>query len=120
MFALRVLEVAILFDTDSFFNTDSLLPKYLNTYSLSKAQFVEWLKQLSYKIQCVNLRLEHMYGPKDDKTKFVPWLLDQMINSIEEIKLTLGTQKRDFIYIDDVVSAYMLLLNESCFASKVE
>jgi len=36
-----------------------------------------------------------------------------MINSCEEIKLTQGVQKRDFIYIDDVVSAYMLLLNQA-------
>lgn len=113
MFALRVLEAAILFNTDNFFNTDTLLPKYLNTYSLSKHQFAEWLKQSSEKIKCINLKLEHMYGPKDDKIKFVPWLLDQMINSREEIKLTLGEQKRDFVYIDDVVSAYMLLLSQA-------
>jgi CDP-paratose synthetase len=112
-FALRVLETAILFNTATFFNTDTLLPKFLNNYSLSKHQFTEWLKQLSEKIQCINFRIEHIYGPKDDKTKFVPWLLDQMINSREEIKLTLGLQKRDFVYIDDVVSAYMLLLNQT-------
>ncbi len=118
MFALRVLEAAILFNADTFFNTDTLLPKYLNTYSLSKHQFSEWLKQSSEKLQCINLKLEHMYGPKDDKTKFVPWLLDQIINSREEIKLTPGDQKRDFVYIDDVVSAYILLLNKTAMLPK--
>jgi len=118
MFSLRVLEIAILYNTDTFFNSDSLLPKSLNTYSLSKHQFSEWLKQSSENIQCVNIKLEHMYGPKDDKTKFVPWLLDQMINSREEIKLTKGEQKRDFVYIDDVVSAYMLLLNQTATLPK--
>ncbi len=112
MFALRVLEAAVHFNANTFFNTDTLLPKNINTYSLSKHQFAEWLKQSRKNMQCLNIKIEHMYGPKDDKTKFVPWLLDQMVNSNEEIKLTQGTQKRDFVYIDDVVSAYMLLLNK--------
>lgn len=111
MFSVKVLEMAIRYNTGTFFNTGTLLPDYLNTYSLSKKQFSEWLKQSSSKIQSVTLKLEHMYGPKDDKTKFVPWLLDKMIHSKEEIKLTKGEQLRDFIFIDDVISAYMVLLN---------
>jgi nucleoside-diphosphate-sugar epimerase len=53
MFGIRILEYALnykvdtFFNTDSFFNTNSDLPKYLNTYSLSKRQFTEWLKQNS-------------------------------------------------------------------------
>jgi len=113
MFGVKVLEMAIKYNTGTFFNTGTLLPHYLNTYSLSKKQFSEWLKQSSNKIRAVTLKLEHMYGPKDDKTKFVPWLLDKMIRSDEEIKLTKGEQLRDFIHIDDVVAAYMILLNSA-------
>ena len=113
MFALRVLDASIKHRVGSFFNTGSLLPASLNAYSLSKHQFSEWLKHSSEKIKCINIRLEHMYGTKDDETKFIPWLLGQMISSDEVIKLTEGTQKRDFIYIDDVVSAYMLLLKKA-------
>ena len=113
MFALRVLEAATLSKTSTFFNTDTLLPKYLNTYSLSKHQFSEWLKLSSGKIQCINLKIEHIYGPKDDANKFVYWLLNEMVNSHKEIKLTKGDQKRDFVYVDDVVAAFMLLLNLS-------
>lgn len=111
MFGVKVLETAIKYNTGTFFNTGTLLPDYLNTYSLSKKQFAEWLKQSSGKIQAVNLKLEHMYGPKDDKNKFVPWLLDRMLHDNEEIQLTKGEQIRDFIYIDDVIAAYMVLLN---------
>jgi nucleoside-diphosphate-sugar epimerase len=64
------------------------------------------------KIRIVNIRLEHMYGPKDDRTKFVFWLLEQMISDIDEIPLTNGDQKRDFIYITDIVNAYLLLLKQ--------
>ncbi len=75
--------------------------------------FVEWLKYFSDRIKVVNLKLEHMYGPKDDDSKFVTWITNQMLNNISSIDLTEGTQKRDFIYIDDVVDAYMLMLEKS-------
>jgi CDP-paratose synthetase len=110
LFPLRLIENAVLFNTDTFFNTDTLQYKYLNTYTLSKKQFVEWIKIFSKKIQIVNLKIEHMYGPKDDKSKFVTWLISEFLNNRCEIKLTKGEQKRDFIYIDDVVNAYIKIL----------
>lgn len=113
MFGLRLLGACLKFNTDTFFNTDTLLQKHLNVYTLSKKQFVEWLVQQSDKIQVVNLKLEHMYGPKDDATKFVPWVISQLRQNVAEIKLTKGEQKRDFIYIDDVVSAYLTVLEKA-------
>jgi CDP-paratose synthetase len=113
MFGLRILDACLKFNTDTFFNTDTLLQKHLNVYTLSKKQFVEWLTQASDKIQVVNLKLEHMYGPKDDTTKFVPWVISQLQQSVAEIKLTKGEQQRDFIYIDDVVSAYLTVLEQA-------
>lgn len=110
LFSLRLLDAATEFNTDTFFNTGTLLPKYLNAYALSKNQFCEWLRQRSNQIQVVNLKLEHMYGPKDDQTKFVPWLIGQLEQGVERIPLTQGQQLRDFIYIDDVVAAFMLTL----------
>lgn len=113
MFSLRLLNTAVAFNTDTFFNTDTLLYKYLNYYSLSKKQFVDWLKLFSNKIKVVNLKIEHMYGPKDDNTKFVSWIIEQLLNDVKSIDLTPGYQKRDFIYIDDVVDVYMLLLEKT-------
>ena len=113
LFGLQVLDLATAYNTDTFFNTDTLLPKYLNTYSLSKKQFVEWLRNRSNEIKIVNLKLEHMYGPKDDKTKFVPWLVHQLKEGAERIPLTKGSQLRDFIYIDDVVAAYLLAVQKA-------
>jgi CDP-paratose synthetase len=111
MFGLRILDACLKFNTDTFFNTDTLLQKYLNIYTLSKKQFVEWLKQQSDKIQVINLKLEHIYGTKDDINKFVPWVLSQLQQNVPEIKLTKGEQQRDFIYIDDVISAYLVALD---------
>ncbi|MEW6462555.1 MAG: NAD-dependent epimerase/dehydratase family protein [Pseudomonadota bacterium] len=110
MLGLSVFDAAVRFNANVFLNTDSLLPKHLNTYSLSKKHFSEWLQQRSNEIKVINLRLEHMYGPKDDGKKFVPWLIGQLKKNVRRIPLTAGNQLRDFIYIDDVVSAYLLTL----------
>jgi len=113
MLGLQLLDAATFFNTDTFLNTDTLLQKHLNVYTLSKKQFVEWLQQRSAQIQVVNLKLEHMYGPLDDATKFVPWVINQLVQKVPQINLTPGEQLRDFIYIDDVVSAYLTTLNQA-------
>jgi nucleoside-diphosphate-sugar epimerase len=100
------------FNTDSFFNTTNLNYKYLGSYSLSKKQLIEWLKLLSDKIQIVNLKLEHLYGPKDSNNKFVMWLINECIKNTPGLKLTEGNQKRDFIYVSDAVNAFLLTLKK--------
>ncbi|MDB9846683.1 NAD(P)-dependent oxidoreductase [Flavobacteriaceae bacterium] len=112
IFGLNLLEEAIKNNVKTFINTDSLLPRNINDYSLSKAQFTDWLFQRSKSIQVVNLKIEHMYGPKDDTKKFLPWLINEMINRTDDINLTSGIQKRDFIYITDVVETYVLVIQK--------
>lgn len=112
VFGVKVLEAAILSGVKCFLNTDTLLSSNLNLYSLSKSQFTRWLELSSDKIKVVNLKLEHMYGPKDNDSKFVSWLIAKLEGNVDKIELTAGEQLRDFIYIDDVVSAYMLALKK--------
>jgi CDP-paratose synthetase len=40
-------------------------------------------------------------------------VLSQLKLNVPEIKLTLGEQERDFIYIDDVVAAYLFALDKA-------
>lgn len=115
IFGLELLEESIKNNVKTFINTDSLLSRNINDYSLSKAQFTEWLKKHSFQIQVVNFKIEHMYGVKDDDKKFIPWLIHKMIYSDEEINLTSGIQKRDFIYVTDVTDAYNLIIQKSKF-----
>ena len=110
---LNLLDACLKYKVGIFCNTDTLLDKGINDYALSKHQFSEWLKRRSHRIQIMNMKPDHMYGSKDDATKFVPWLLAQFMNGATEVKLTSGEQHRDFIYIDDVVSAYMTVLNQA-------
>ena len=113
IFGINLMELGVKFKVKTFINTGSLLTRNVNSYSLSKAQLTDWLKINSSEIQVINLKIEHMYGPKDDNKKFLPWLINEMKNGTENINLTSGIQKRDFIYIDDVVSAYNLIISKS-------
>lgn len=97
----------------NFINTDTILPKQINNYSLSKKQFAEWLHIYSDRIGAINISLEHFYGPGDDVTKFTSSIINALLLGESEIKLTNGEQKRDFIYIDDVVDAITLIINAS-------
>ena len=114
----QILETNLMFgiellNTGTFFNTGTLLYKYLNYYALSKKQFEEWLQLASDKIQVVNLKLELMFGEQDGNDKFTSWILNELQQEKNIIPLTAGTQKRDFIYIDDVVSAYLTCLEQA-------
>ncbi len=96
-----------------FINTDTILDKSVSDYALSKSQFREWLGTYAQKMVCVNIALEHFYGSHDDPTKFVSFIVRQLLNNVDCINLTMGEQRRDFIYIDDIVSAFLLIIDNS-------
>lgn len=114
-FPIKLLNHAVEAKVNFFINTDTSLDKFLNPYSLSKRQFAEWGKWMAIqeKIKFINIRLEHMYGPDDDESKFSSYVIKSLINNVHEINLTKGEQLRDFIYIDDVVLAYLKLVTEA-------
>lgn len=119
-FPLQLLQAAAAANVPMFINTDTSLDKYLNPYSLSKRHFAEWGKWMAQqgRINFLNIRLEHMYGPEDDSSKFTSHVIRSLCNNVAEINLTKGEQLRDFIYIDDVLSAYQVLLSR--LAQKVD
>jgi len=112
LFPMRLLEFAAKYNVDYFINTDSFFTKsageysHLNTYTLSKTFFTTFFKTFSDRIKCVNLKLEHVYGLGDSLQKFVPMIIKRLYTNEEVIDLTEGLQKRDFVYIKDVVEAY--------------
>jgi len=112
MFGLKLLEESVNVNVKACINTDTLLERDINAYALSKAQLVDWIKFLSNKnTKMINIKIEHMYGPLDDENKFIYWLINQLKQNVENIDLTSGVQKRDFIYIDDIVNAYEVIIN---------
>lgn len=111
---LRLLDAGCRAGVEIFINTDTILNKYLNLYALSKNQFLQWGKYFSMhkRIRFANLRLEHFYGAYEHPTKFSAHVINSCLENVPQLNLTKGEQKRDFIYIDDVVSAYMVLLEK--------
>ena len=110
---LTLLELGSRNRVSCFINTDTILDKRVSTYSLSKSQFKDWLRLYSTGLTCINVALEHFYGPNDDPSKFVTFVIRSLLQDVERIPLTGGEQKRDFIYIDDVVEAFYLIISRA-------
>jgi nucleoside-diphosphate-sugar epimerase len=111
LFPLKLLELGKKYHIKSFINTDTVLDKNINYYSLSKNQFKDWLFMYKQDYTCINVALEHFYGSGDDPTKFVTYIIHNLLKNVDKIDLTKGEQRRDFIYIDDVVDAFVKIIN---------
>lgn len=110
---LKLLQIGADSGVKCFINTDTVLDKRVNHYSLSKKHFKDWLQTYSDKMVCLNVALEHFYGPHDNSSKFTTWIIQSLIRNVDKIDLTLGEQKRDFIHIDDVVEAFVCVWMDS-------
>jgi nucleoside-diphosphate-sugar epimerase len=93
-----------------FFNADTCLEKDTNYYSMSKKQFLEWLILLE--IPTTNMVFQHFYGPNNKNGDFISFIINAL-KTKNELDLTIGTQKRDFIYITDTIDAITMLLNHN-------
>lgn len=113
MLPLKLLELGKKYKIKCFINTDTILDKGINYYTLSKSQFKQWLAIYATESLCLNIELEHFYGPHDDDSKFVTNIVHKLLSQVEKIDLTEGKQKRSFIYIDDAVEAFIRIIDHS-------
>jgi len=118
-FPLKLLDLLLRYNVKTFLNTDTTAYNhFINYYSLTKMQFVEWLKLLNNRIKIFNLKLEYIYGEMDDTSKFLPMLIINLLKRVNTIDLTPGNQERDFIYVKDVVNAYIdIILKKDNFSN---
>ena len=87
------------------FKEDMLLSP-LSPYSLSKAS-AEIFCNILYKnngYPITILRLFLVYGPGQKSNRFLPQLLTALLKN-KKFSMTKGQQKRDYIFIDDVIEA---------------
>ena len=113
LFGKKLVEISNKYNVDLFINTDTLLTDDINLYSKTKALLRKYFSSKIFNIKIVNLRIDHMYGPGDDENKFIYWLIKKLRLSNDNIELTTGEQKRDFIYIDDVINAYSFIISNN-------
>ena len=82
-----------------------------STYGNAKLFSTKFLLELKkkYNFPITILRLYLVYGPKQDVNRLIPFTI---INALKKVKFncSAGRQFRDFIYIDDLVSAIVKTL----------
>lgn len=107
-----LLDLAVKNRVKMFINSDTSFDSKYTLYSATKKAFLEMAKFFisNFDIKFVNMVLEYIYGEKDDVSKFVPFVIYNILKG-KEIKATQGEQKRDFIYVKDVTNAYIAVLD---------
>lgn len=113
LFPLQIIPFAIEHGIKKIITIDTSLPENLNLYSLTKKSIAKIGNYYCKKFQSIsflNIVLENFYGEDEPKNRFIHLTIEKMKNDLE-VNLTKGTQKRDFIYIDDVLCAFRILIN---------
>ena len=111
-FPLSVISYAIENGVGKIITIDTSLPKNVNLYSLTKktvSEIGEYYAKKNASLVFYNVLLENFYGKDEPQNRFLHVVIDKLKKN-EDIALTTGTQKRDFIYIEDVLSAFVVLL----------
>lgn len=119
IFPIQLIENGLNKDLKLFINADTFFAKpqfeqdYLNQYTDSKRILEGLLKGLSALVAIRNVRLEHIFGENDSESKFVTAILNKLMRNEAEILLTDGSQKRDFVYIEDAAEAFVQILQNA-------
>ena len=111
IFPLKILRYVMQSGTKMLINAATSLPDTFNMYSLSKYQFSQWGKFFAdhQGLTFINLQLEHFYGSHYPDSHFLGWLINGL-RSGEPLNLTDGTQKKDFVSVEDVENIFCALL----------
>ncbi len=111
----------------NFLNVGTPLPSNVSVYALSKKNFAKWGQTVAQKpkskIRFLNILPQLIYGEGDSPTKFTTKVIHACQSQQTEFGMTQGFQRRDWIYIDDVVDAFLAILqnaNQFGVADEVE
>ena len=94
--------------------TDSLEP--INFYGASKttSTFVSKIYSLKYKLPIVTIRPFSPYGYYEEKIRFLPTLIINVLLN-KEIKFSNSNYVRDFIFVEDLINAYLYFIKGNKF-----
>lgn len=111
-FPLRVLNKAAEYKVKNFMTIGTGLPNRLNMYSFSKSMFSSFGAFYVEKqgINFYDLKLEMFYGADEPSDRFISSVVHNMLLG-REVNMTLGTQKRDIIWVEDIVHAVAMVIH---------
>ena len=128
---LKLLELSVKYEIEYFINTGTFFEydlninpvtekndiKPYNLYAATKSAFNNMLDYYgnNSSLNIVTLKLAAPFGYNDNQ-KLVPYLIKSVLNN-EKVILEKGEQEWDFIYVRDVVSAYINAI-DLCLNSK--
>jgi nucleoside-diphosphate-sugar epimerase len=92
--------------------------KPFNLYAKTKLAFESILQTYSDQIAINTFRLFSPYGEKDNN-KLIPFIIQKAL-AHEKIELSDGLQKLDFLYVADIVDAYMRAIEEMQVQNRTE
>ena len=88
------------------------LPMPINDYSISKLAQTMYVRKeaIVHSFPAVTLRLFSVYGPFEESTRLMPTVVRVMVDKKKEISLSSPDFVRDFVYVGDVVEAFLASL----------
>ena len=81
------------------------------SYEKYKLAATKFLKNLKISFPFVILRPYQVYGPYQDNNRLIPFIINSCLQN-KKFPCTTGVQFRDFLYIDDFVAAFYLLITK--------
>ena len=86
--------------------TDFLEPVSFYAATKAAATHLTQVFATGEKAPAVTVRLFSVYGPWEEPTRFVPTIITRALKG-EPLLLTKGLERRDHVYVDDTVEAYL-------------
>lgn len=83
-----------------------------NHYCNSKRMLSRYFSGNLHKINWFHFILPTIYGPTENPMRLIPYLINAILNN-EPIKVTSGTQLRQYIHIEDVIDLITKILHEN-------
>ena len=112
---LALLEAAAARRVVLFANVDTSLPPSISAYAQTKRRFANRAREIALADgpRLLNLALESVLGPGDDRAKFQMTLLQALLRNEPSFALSPGGQMRDYVFIDDAVDAILQLIDHA-------
>lgn len=85
-----------------------------DSYGNCKIRATKFLKSTKSSFPYVIVRPYQVYGPKQDNNRIIPFIINACLNNLK-FPCSAGKQLRDFLFIDDFVSAvFKIVDNKKC------